>query len=183
MNIDSSEHEIIRGCIKGDARSQRTLFDSYKGRMMTVCRRYARDESESEDLLLMAFNRIFRYLSKYKGTGNLYSWMRTVTVNVCLRYLEKNKKHFYHNDVEEEVKLEISTPTALDHIAEEEILNLVQGMPDGYRTVFNMYVIDGFSHIEIAEKFNFTAATSRSQLLKARRWLQAKVQEQKKIRI
>lgn len=146
------------------------LFEQHSGKMMTVCLRYAADQMEAEDLLMEGFVKVFRYLHQYKFEGSFEGWIRRIVVNTALKHIQKKKLHF------EEVKEEKNTVSldggAYQHLGEKEILELVRKLPDGYRVVFNLYAIEGYSHDEIAELLGIQAGTSRSQLVKARKLLQ-----------
>ena len=165
------DRQIVAGCLKGEAAMQKLLFDTYSGKLFTVCRRYTRDDLEAEDVLQEGFVLVFKKLDTFGFKGALYNWMRMIMVNVALRKLQKkSRKDTVYN------LQEVSEPAfEEDHIASmsaEEILSHVQKLPEGYRNVFNLYVVEGFKHHEIAEKLNIGESTSRSQLTKARRMLQ-----------
>jgi len=133
---------------------------------MTVCRRYARHDMEAEDWLQETFVKIFTNLKKFKHKGSFEGWVRTIAVHTCLKNCKKSKS------VE---------PDAISALGEEELLKLIQDLPEGYRTAFNMS-LDGFSHKEIAQKLGIRESTSRSQLVKARSLLKQKIEALKKNR-
>ena len=165
-----TEEEIIAGCIKKKNDSQRLLFDKYAGKMMSLCLRYARD-ADAKDILQEGFLRVFDYIHQYRGEGNFEGWMRRVFVSVAMRHIAKKKITVLDID---NIDYEISTdvPDIIDRLSENEIHSLIRKLPDGYRTVFNLFVLDGYSHEEIADMLNIQASTSRTQLLKARKMLQ-----------
>lgn len=168
-----TEKEIIQRCLADDMQCQRMLFDQHAGKMMTICLRYASDQMEAEDLLMESFVKIFRYMHQYKFEGSFEGWMRRVVVNTALKHLQKKKIRF------EEIKPDKATESleagAYMHLGEKEILELIKQLPDGYRLVFNLYVIEGYSHEEIAEMLKIQPGTSRSQLVKARKMLQQQI--------
>jgi RNA polymerase sigma-70 factor (ECF subfamily) len=165
-----TEKELVQRCIKGNREAQRELFDKYSGRLHTVCRRYARDEPEAEDFLQEGLIVIYKKLNTFKFKGSLMGWMRTVVVNVSLRQLQKRKKNLAQDiDQINEPGFEQDMLAAL---TQEEILKEIQKLPEGYRIVFNLYVIEGYKHNEIAKMLEIGESTSRSQLTKARRLLQ-----------
>jgi RNA polymerase sigma-70 factor (ECF subfamily) len=177
-----TEQEIIRGCIQHNQICQRVLFDTYAGKFMTVCLRYAADTMEAEDMLQDGFVRIFNNIHQFKFEGSFEGWMRRVVVNVCLKKLQKKRLHFA------EMKETGSNVPALDasayaHLGEEDLLKLISQLPDGYRIVFNLNVIEGYSHEEIAKELNIQPSTSRSQLVKARKMLQQQIIELQKIAV
>jgi RNA polymerase sigma factor (sigma-70 family) len=159
---------------------QRLLFDRFAGKMMAVCQRYAQDKMEAEDILQEGFIRIFNYVGQFKGEGSFEGWVRRVFVNTALRHCQRKKIHFKEiNDVSEQV--EAADAPGLSNLSADEILKLVQNLPQGYRLVFNLHVLEGYSHDEIGELLNIGASTSRSQLVKARKLLQNMLQEKYKI--
>ena len=166
-----TEAEIIKGCVRKNVRCQRLLFDAYAGRLMTVCLRYACDTPEAEDMLQESFIRIFEAVDQYRFEGSFEGWLKKIAVNVCLKILQKKRIKFT-----EISSLELVTTTAepqtFSSLSENELLKMISELPDGYRIVFNLYVMEGYSHDEIAGMLNIDATTSRSQLLKARRLLQ-----------
>jgi RNA polymerase sigma factor (sigma-70 family) len=177
-----TEYEIINGCIKEDAHCQRMLFEQYAGKMMTVCLRYATDTMEAEDILQDAFIRVFNFIHQFKFEGSFEGWIRRIVVNTALKYVQKKRITFTeindHND--QSPKLE---SYAYSNMGENDILKLVQQLPDGYRIVFNLHVMEGYSHEEIAKILNIQAGTSRSQLVKARKILQNQIIKLQKIAV
>ncbi|MBN8838391.1 MAG: sigma-70 family RNA polymerase sigma factor [Sphingobacteriia bacterium] len=177
-----TETEIIKGCIRQEQSCQRMLFEQFAGKFMTVCLRYANDAMEAEDMLQDGFVRIFNNMHQFKFEGSFEGWMRRIMVNVCLKQLQKKKLHFA------EMKDTGSTAPALDasayaHLGEEDLLKLINALPDGYRIVFNLNVIEGYSHEEIAKELNIQPSTSRSQLVKARKMLQQQIVALQKIAV
>jgi len=145
--------------------------------MLTVCRRYARHQAEAEDMLQDAFIKIFANLDQFKFQGSLEGWIRRIVVNNALKNIKKSS--FKNEQIGVETLPENSTePIVYAQLNEEVLLNFIKELPDGYRFVFNLYVIEGFSHQEIAEKLGIEASTSRSQLVKARKLLQNKIMAQ-----
>jgi RNA polymerase sigma-70 factor (ECF subfamily) len=171
-----SEKELISGCKRKDSKYQRALFDKYSGILFTICRRYFSDESLAEDALQEGFIRIFKKIDQFKFEGSFEGWLKRVTVNVCLRKIQKEAKHANWMEIESSKKVPVY-PDIESRIFEEELLKLLELLPDGYRTVFNLYAIDGYSHSEIAKKLGITDSTSRSQLVKARKMLQKLMSE------
>jgi len=169
-----TEQELIKGCIRNDSTSQRMLFELFAGGMMTICLRYARNRQEAEDILQEAFIRAFKYIHQFRHKGSLEGWMKCIAVNCALRLLQRNPFHF------EEIREENSTkafvdPEVLSNLNEEDLLKLISQLPDGYRMVFNLFVMEGYNHDEIAQLLRIKPATSRSQLSKARKLLQENI--------
>ncbi|MBX9891714.1 MAG: sigma-70 family RNA polymerase sigma factor [Chitinophagaceae bacterium] len=150
--------------------------------MMAVCLRYAQDQMEAEDMLQDGFIRVFSNMHQFKFEGSFEGWIRRVIVNAALKRLQKRKLHFQEitdrND--DAPRME---PYVYNHLGEAELMQLIQQLPDGYRTVFNLNVIEGYSHEEIADMLGIQAGTSRSQLVKARKMLQQQILERQKIAV
>ena len=158
------------------------LFEQYAGMMMTICLRYSCDRTEAEDMLQEGFIRIFRYINQYKFEGSFEGWLKRIVVNAALRILQKKVIHF--SEINEELQdLQQADADVLSNLSEREILKLISNLPAGYRVVFNLYVLEGYSHGEIAEILKINMGTSRSQLAKARRTLQEQIRSQQKLHI
>lgn len=169
-----TEKELIALCIQGNRSACKDLFAMYSGKMMALCYRFSRDRSEAEDMLQEGFVRIFDKLDLFSGQGSLESWMRRVMINNALKYKQKHVTKYTYSEIEN-YHIYDPNPNILDEMSKEEILDLVQTLPDGYRTVFNLYVIEGYSHKEISDFLNIGESTSRSQLVKARTLLKEKL--------
>lgn len=139
---------------------------------MGVCVRYAQDNAEAEDILQEGFIRIFRYIHQFKGEGSFEGWMRRIVVNCALKVIQKKKLHFVEASETTLATVPTINATALDQLTAQEILRLVNALPTGYKTVFNLVVVEGYSHEEVADLLGIQASTSRSQLVKARKMLQ-----------
>ena len=165
------DRQLVEGCLKGQSEMQKLLYDKYSSKLFTVCRRYTRDDLEAEDVIQEGFVLVFSKLDTFGFKGSLYNWMRTVMVNVALRKLQKKSRRDTSYNLEQ-----VPEPTYEDDViatlSAEEIITHVQQLPDGYRNVFNLYVIEGYKHNEIAKLLDIGESTSRSQLTKARRMLQ-----------
>lgn len=149
---------------------------------MAVCLRYATDEMEAEDMLQEGFVRIFAYLHQFKFEGSFEGWMRRIVVNAALKKIQKKKLVF--DEITENRQEAVSiNASAYSSLGEEVIMNLISKLPEGYKIVFNLNVIEGYSHEEIAEMLGVQASTSRSQLVKARKMLQQQILELQKIAV
>lgn len=174
-----TDHQLIHGCINNNAQCQQQLFERFAGKMLTVCLRYATDRMEAEDILQDAFIKVYRNISQFKFEGSFEGWIRRIVVNTALKYCQKKKMKF------DEVKPESTNagglePSAYNHLSETELMKLIHQLPDGYKLVFNLHIIEGYSHEEIAEMLNIKDSTSRSQLVKARRYLQNEILKMQK---
>jgi RNA polymerase sigma factor (sigma-70 family) len=176
-----TEFELIKGCIQQNINCQRALFEQYAGKFMTVCLRYANDNMEAEDMLQEGFVRIFNNLHQFKFEGSFEGWMRRIVVNVALKHLQKKKLQF--TEIKDNQHQPSLDARAYSHLGEEDILKLINQLPDGYRIVFNLNVIEGYSHEEISKMLNIQPSTSRSQLVKARKMLQEQIIQLQKIAV
>ena len=172
-----SEEEIIAGCKLGKRKAQHELYNRYSGSMFGVALRYSRNKSEAEDVLQESFIRIFKYIKSFEGRnqGSLSAWIKTIVINTTLSYNRNNKKHHYTEDVDEvqvgeNPVFDISSDSDTDE-RKNKIMKAMQQLPHGYRTVFNLYSLEGYTHKEIAEILDISENTSKSQLSKARKYL------------
>jgi RNA polymerase sigma factor (sigma-70 family) len=147
---------------------------------MAVCSRYAGTSPEAEDMLQESFIKIFSSIHQYRSEGSFEGWLRKITVNICLRKLQKTKIRFDDLAAVESVSDDVH-PDVISMLTEKELTGLISSLPDGYRIVFNLSVIEGYSHDEIAAILDIKAATSRSQLIKARKQLQKQLLDHQKI--
>lgn len=170
----ASDEELIKLCLEGDRIAHRTLFDRYAGKMMAVCSRYAKNKALAEDILQEGFIRVFRKLDTFKHKGSFEGWVRTIMVNSALKEIAKkhNKQDIISLDQQWDQSFD---PEVLAYLGETELLGLIQRLPAGYKTVFNLYAIEGYSHKEIGEQLGIGESTSRSQLVKARNMLKKMV--------
>lgn len=168
-----NEHEIIKGCLKNDRASQKALYEQYYSKMLGVCLRYAKDKDDAKDVLHEAFLKVFSNLKNFNGTGSFEGWIRRIMVNTSIDHLRKNKQNYlivstvYANEKGSNLAEEVNDDE-LNHISKEEILKAVQELTPAYRTVFNLYVIEEFTHREIAEMLEISEGTSKSNLSKAK---------------
>ena len=165
--------EIIEGCVKGDSKCQQLVYQKFYGKMLGACMRYSKDREEARDILQDGFLKVFTNIKSYTGTGSFEGWIRRVIVNTALDYIRKNRKMIQYANSDyveqnaEEIKEEDEN-SEYQNISTEEIMKAVQQLPTAYRTVFNMFVVDGFSHQEIADQLGINIGTSKSNLSKAK---------------
>jgi RNA polymerase sigma-70 factor (ECF subfamily) len=163
------ERELIEGCLKGDPQAQRGLYEQYKVPLFRLCLRYASSREEAEDMLQEGFLKVFADLGQYRGEGALGGWMRRVVLNVALQHLRRQKQWPATTDLEELPEIaDGSAEQMFSQLRAKALLGLIQQLPPGYRTVFNLYVIEGYTHREIAEMLSISENTSKSQLSKAK---------------
>ena len=168
---------IIDKCRKGDRSAQKKLYDYIAPKMFAVCLRYMGDRMPAEDILQDGFITLFSKLDSYSGEGSFEGWARKIFVNTALMSLRKTDALKLSDDLEEAGNLSSDISTQIQNIGYKEIMKVVMKLPDGYRTVFNMFVVEGFSHKEIAQALNISEVTSRSQLQRARMILQEKIKK------
>lgn len=173
-----TESELIKGCISGDRKMQELLYNRHSPKMYAVCLRYSNNADDAQDLLQEGFIKVFRNLEKFRGDGSFEGWMRRIFVNTSIEEYRRKTKLTTVSEPKE-YNIEDTEWNALDNIAEKDIIKIVQQLSPGYRQVFNMYVIEGYSHKEIAEILGINEGTSKSQLARARVILQKMVEEQK----
>lgn len=178
--MTSSLEHIIKKCQKDDPEAQKALYDMFKDTLFAVCLRYIKNHEDAEDVFIEAFYKIFSKLNTYKGEGSFEGWMRRIMVNECLMWLRKrNNLHMAVELTEKDI------PDFQEEIPAQEdfnnILNLLDELPVGYRTVFNLYVFEEFKHREIAEKLGISIHTSKSQLILAKKRLLELYKKKRKI--
>lgn len=168
---------LVIECVKGNPRAQRMLFDRFSSKMLGVCLRYAKDSEQADDILQDGFVKVFTKLKDFKNEGSLEGWIRRVMVNTALDQIRKNGKTLGDVSIDDvQYKIENN-----DHIAEqlmaEDLLKLINSMPDGYKAVFNMFAIEGYTHNEIADTLGISESTSKSQYSRARAYLRERISE------
>ncbi|MGB0931116.1 MAG: RNA polymerase sigma factor [Chitinophagales bacterium] len=174
-----TEPQIIAACKNGNPAAQKQLYEQYKGKMMGVCLRYARNRAEAHDMFQEGFINIFKDLHQYQPTGAFGGWMRRVMVNTALKHIRREKRHlFTHIETSEIEDSYQSNEDVFSSFREKALLKMVQQLPDGYRMVFNLYVIEGYSHKEIAEQLEVSLSTSKTQLRKAKMALQKMIEKE-----
>ncbi len=167
---------LLDRCRAHDAKAQRLLYERYAGRLFRVAQRYMKDRMEAEDMLVLTFQKIFVHLKKmeYKDEASTWLWMKRILVNECLMELRRSAN--FTMVPEQEAAEQSFDYNIIDEIAAETIHTLIAELPIGYRTVFNLVALEGYSHAEVAEQLQISEGTSKSQLNKARQLLQKKLQ-------
>ncbi|HEU0063639.1 MAG TPA: RNA polymerase sigma factor [Flavisolibacter sp.] len=166
-----SESDLIEGCRRGDRRMQQELYERFASKMYGVCLRYAGNNEEAEDILQEGFIKVFNKIATYRGEGSFEGWIRRIFVNTAIEQFRK-RIHLQPITEYEENTYEGKYLSVLDSMAEKDIIELIQKLSPGYRTVFNMYVIEGYTHKQIAEALGISEGTSKSQLSRARQIMQ-----------
>ena len=176
-HLNTREAEWIEGAKRGERRSQKAIYDLLSAKMFAVCLRYMGDRDAAEDILQDGFVTLFSKLDSFSGEGSFEGWARKIFVNTALMSLRKKDALKNTEDVDAAWNITSDDPTAIERIGYDDLLKMIADLPPGFRTVFNMYIIEGFSHKEIAEALGISETTSRSQLQRARVLLQNKIKE------
>ena len=170
----SAEEELIAGCLSGNRQAQRQLYETYSRRFLAICMRYLKDQEQAEDVMIQSFMKIFEKLSQFQGKGSFEGWMKRIVVTQALMTIRSNRNLALSVSLEEATDNFEST-AELSQLEAAELMDLVQRLPLGYRTVFNLFAIEGYSHQEIGELLGITESTSKSQLNRARSVLKEKI--------
>ncbi len=176
INKSSTEESLISGCRKKHRQAQRDVYNWLAPKMLAICRRYIRDVNEAESVMITGFMKVLDKIEQYSGEGSFEGWVRRIMVNESLLYIRKNKGMYIEVDIEY-ADTEPNYELASENLEADDLLNLINGLPIGYRTVFNMFAIEGYSHKEIAESLAISENTSKSQLSRARKMLQKQIIE------
>lgn len=177
MNLES----VIQACKKQNRKAQKELYDAYAPKFLSICHRYMKNLHDAEDALLEAFYNIFKKLDQFKGDGSFEGWMKRVVVNQCLMKLRKRTN--FHLSIEtDEIDIPLKSASVQDLLEYEEVIALLHQLAPGYRTVFNLYVIEGFKHREIAEILGISINTSKSQLILAKKKMQLLIKKKDIVR-
>jgi RNA polymerase sigma factor (sigma-70 family) len=166
--------ELVRKCKSGDSKAQRALYDAFKGKLMGICRRYASSRTDAQDILQEVFVTAFLKIDKLNDAEKLSSWLTRLAINHSIDFYHRNKRL----DFQDVTLIQAENgdyEALLANLADEQLLQLVNTLPDGCRLVFNLYLVEGYSHSEIAEMLNISVSTSRSQLNYARSLMKEKL--------
>jgi RNA polymerase sigma-70 factor (ECF subfamily) len=169
--VTMDEKQLIKSCIDGDRKAQKALYDKYSRKMMGVCLRYVKDVEDARDLMQEGFIKLFTNLRTYTGNGSFDGWVRKIFVNSALERLRHHDVLKDAGDIDNADYADIPDGTLVSDLSSDELMSYVRSLPDGFRMVFNMFAIEGYSHKEISEKLRITESTSRSQYARARKLL------------
>lgn len=174
----TDDQELIDAVKRGEAKAQKTLYERFAPTMFAVCSRYAPDSDTAKDLLQDGFVKVFTKIDSYAGLGSFEGWMRRVFVTTCLEFLRQHNALKYAASIDDQVvQVADVEATVVEQLSARELMALINDLSDGYRTVFNMYAIEGYSHAEIAEMLGVSEVTSRTQYMRARKILQNWIQK------
>ena len=171
------DEQLIEGCRKGDQLAQRNLYDIYSRRMFGVCLRYCNNREEAEEVLQEGLLKVFNKIGDFKKEGTLESWIKRIMINTALDFYRRNKSRQMETEWQESITI---TVEPLSELKTKELLQVIQSLPTGFRTVFNLYAIEGYNHGEIASMLNITEGTSKSQYSRARQYLMKLIEKEDK---
>ena len=178
---DNLDFRLIESCIKGDRSAQKVLYDHLAPRMFPLCIRYVGDREQAEDVLQDGFVTLFTHLDSYKGDGSFEGWARKIFVTTALMELRRKDALKMSDDLEVAKGLKTEVTGQIANIGYKELMEMVMSLPTGFRTVFNMYAVEGYSHKEIADILGISEVTSRTQYSRARAILQSKIKERENV--
>ena len=176
INID----KIVDGCQKGEAKYQKMLYKQFAGKMMGICVRYCKNQELAKDAMQEGFVKVFKHVANFKNESKIDTWMTRIMINTTLNHIKKHKRYEFFED-NESVNNQLNnsfdvSENALSALSHAELLDMLHELPQGYRVVFNLYAIEGYTHKEIAEELGIAEGTSKSQLNRARKMLQEMVE-------
>ena len=167
-----TEEVILEGCLRNDSVAERELYNTYSPKMLAVCFRYAHSREDAEDMLQEAFIKVFTQLRTFENRGSFEGWIRRIVVHTCINTLKKNKKFNESVDLIHAASISIREETVPAVVQVKQIVDCIRSLPIGYRTVLNLYAIEGYSHREIAQLLDIEESTSRSQFTRAKGMLE-----------
>lgn len=174
------ENALAEACVKGDYLAQKKLYQLYAPQMMGICMRYSSGKADAEDILQDGFIKVYNRLDTFSGTGALGGWIRRIMINTALQRYRENKNLQLVRLEDSAVHLEVSNDV-LSNISADELLIKIQQLPMGFRTVFNLYAIEGYKHNEIAEMLDISVGTSKSQYSRSRAFLREMIENENKL--
>lgn len=175
--MDEKLGELIRRCIKDDPAAQKELYDMLAPQIMGICIRYTKSRYDADDVFQEAFIRIYGNLSQFKGEGSFEGWAKRIAVNTALKNFKVNEHENNHLDIDDVKQDGFSVENILSEINSKELLTVINELPEGYKMVFSLYVIEGYTHKEIAKMLKISEGTSKSQFFYAKKMLQKLLQD------
>ena len=172
LYLNQEENEIIRLAIENNRSAQQKIYVRFSSKMLSVCRQYIKDIHQAEDIMIMAFMKVFVNLKNFQHNGSFEAWIRRIMVNECISHIRVQKKVVFLDD---ENFSEDSFNNIESQFSVEDIQFLIDSLPDGYKMIFNLYAIEGYKHHEIASMLGINEGTSKSQLSHARKILKEQI--------
>ena len=167
-----TEEAILLGCLKNQAAAQRELYNRYSPKMLAVCFRFAHNREDAEDMLQEGFIKVFSQIHTFQNKGAFEGWIRRIIVHTCINHLKKNKRFSENIDILHAGSVQIREESVPSIVQAKQIVDCIRILPVGYRTVLNLYAIEGYSHKEIAGMLDIEESTSRSQYTRAKQMLE-----------
>lgn len=167
-----TEEAILQGCLQNNATSQRELYTRYSPKMLAVCYRFAHNREDAEDMLQEGFIKVFSQIHTFRNQGAFEGWIRRIVVHTCINHLKKNKRFNESVDIIHATSIQVREESVPSIVQAKQIVECIRLLPMGYRTVLNLYAIEGYSHKEIAEMLDIEESTSRSQYTRAKQMLE-----------
>lgn len=177
INLHQEEKELIWLAVENNRQAQQKIYAQFSSRMLSVCRQYIKDIHQAEDVMITAFMKVFSNLKNFENKGSFEGWIRRIMVNECISFIRVQKKVMF---LEDEMHFEEGFSSMDSQLSVEDIQVLIDGLPDGYKMIFNLYAIEGYKHQEIASMLKINEGTSKSQLSHARKMLQQQINLLKK---
>lgn len=178
-----NEQQLVKDCLKGKPEAQRQLYEQFAKNMLGICYRYTKSLKDAEDVLQEGFVKVFLGMSQFRSEGDLGAWIRRIMVNTALNFLKRNKRYRVEMVFTEQVLHPVADDDPAMNLDAKELADLIRQLPQGYQTIFNMYAIEGYTHVEIGEMLGISDGTSRSQYARARAllisWIEKNVVESK----
>lgn len=160
--------QLVKKCKQGDRTAFKELVNTYSSTLMAIALRYMKDQSLAQDVLQESFIKVFRKIESYAGNGSFEGWLKRITVNTCLEQIRKHNKRVLYIDNYEEMNCQSVGPSVLEQMKEEDIIQIINQLPEHYRIIFNLAIVEGYSHREIGEMLGISESTSRTKLSRAR---------------
>ena len=167
-----TEEAILRGCLKNEATAQKELYNRYSPKMLAVCYRFAHNREDAEDMLQEGFIKVFSQIHTFRNQGAFEGWVRRIIVHTCINNLKKNKKFNESVDIIHATSMQVREESVPSIVQAKQVVECIRILPIGYRTVLNLYAIEGYSHREIGSMLDIEESTSRSQYTRAKQMLE-----------
>lgn len=174
------ENQLIEGCLKENYSAQKELYETYAPLMMGICMRYATNEAEAEDILQEGFIKVYRYLNTFQRRGQLGAWIRRIMINTALQNYRETKNLKMQVEYDKVNFFMEADDDILAKLSAYDLMNKIQRLPSGYRTIFNLYAVEGYTHVDISRDLNISVGTSKSQYSRARAILRKMIEEENK---
>lgn len=173
--LHQEEKKLIALAVDHNRQAQQQIYTKFSSKMLSVCRQYINDLHHAEDVMITGFMKVFTYLNKFEHKGSFEGWIRRIMIYECIDYLRVKKNNFNHQDIEDVRVNENESVYEMEDFSMDDIQNMIDNLPNGYKMVFNLYAIEGYKHQEIAEMLSISEGTSKSQLSHARKLLQQQI--------